>query len=112
MIDLTTAHEAKVSTINSEIASLREAIKVIRARIFGTILGLIGFILLLSIAFTNLWTYFINYNYGIYSYEQDGSHYVNDQLSFYKGKNPDQPLLGWFIVIIICLVATYAPTLM
>ena len=112
MIDLTTAHEAKVSTINSEIASLREAIKVIRARIFGTILGLIGFILLLSIAFTNLWTYFINYNYSIYSYEQDGSHYVNDQLSFYKGKNPDQPLLGWFIVIIICLVATYAPTLM
>jgi hypothetical protein len=101
---LTKNHEKKLTDINSSIDNLREEIKIIRLKIFGTILGLIGLILLLSIAFTNLWTYFINYNYGIYNFEQEGTHYVNNQLSFYKNKNINQPLLGWFVVIILSIV--------
>jgi hypothetical protein len=108
MKDLVNSHESKIIDLNNDISSLRATIKVIRVKIFGTIIGLIGFILFLSIAFTNLWTYFINYNYSIYNFEQEGSHYVNDQVTFYKTKNPNQPMLGWFVIIaIISIIALF-----
>ena len=99
MNDLVNSHESKIAQLNADILDLRSTIKVIRVKIFGTIIGLIGFILFLSIAFTNFWTYFVNYNYSIYNFEQDGSHYINDQVSFYKTQNPNQPMLGWFVII-------------
>ena len=106
MNNLVSSHESKIAQLNSDILDLRATIKVIRVKIFGTIIGLIGFILFLSIAFTNFWTYFVNYNYSIYNFEQDGSHYINDQVSFYKTQNPNQPMLGWFVIISIISIIT------
>jgi hypothetical protein len=42
----------------------------------------------------------VNYNFFIYDYEQDGPHYINSQISFYKEKNKNQPLLGWAILLL------------
>ena len=88
------------STMNSQINNYNDIISDIRIEIFGILLALIGFILFFSVLFTNLWTYMVNYNYFIYDYEQEGIHYINSQISFYKEKNKNQPLLGWTILLL------------
>ena len=88
------------SSMNNQISNYKDKISDIRIEIFGLFLALIGFVLFLSILFTNLWTYMVNYNYFIYDYEQEGIHYINSQISFYKEKNKNQPLLGWTILLL------------
>ena len=88
------------SSMNNQISNYKDKISDIRIEIFGLLLALIGFILFFSILFTNLWTYMVNYNYFIYDYEQEGIHYINSQISFYKEKNKNQPLLGWTILLL------------
>ena len=86
--------------MNNQISDFQNIISDIRVEIFAFILALIGFILFFSMLFTNLWTYMVNYNFFIYDYEQDGPHYINSQISFYKEKNKNQPLLGWAILLL------------
>jgi hypothetical protein len=88
------------SSMNNQISNYNDKISDIRIEIFGVLLALIGFVLFFSILFTNLWTFMVNYNYFIYDYEQEGIHYINSQISFYKEKNKNQPLLGWAILLL------------
>ena len=98
-------HTAKIAMLNSNIATLFKHIKDLRVIIFGTILAILGFILLLSLAFMNLWTYFVNYNYQIYSFEEEGEHYIVQQSNHYRAINPNQPMLGWYVILFLCLLA-------
>ena len=98
-------HTAKIAMLNSNIATLFKHIKDLRVIIFGTILAILGFILLLSLAFMNLWTYFVNYNYQIYSFEEEGEHYIVQQSNHYRAINPNQPMLGWYFILFLCLLA-------
>ena len=86
-LDIENSYKELQSIINNQIGNFNDTISDLRTEIFGILLALIGFILLFSILFTNLWTYMVNYNYFIYDYEQEGIHHINSQISFYKEKN-------------------------
>ncbi len=102
--ELEDSHNTKISELTASISVKTKNIKTIRAQIFGTILAVLGLMLFFSLLMSAAWTYFVNYNYDIYNYEQDGEHYLANQYNYYKAKNANQPLLGWFIVIIIIVV--------
>ena len=103
-LDIENSYKELQSIINNQIGNFNDTISDLRTEIFGILLALIGFILLFSILFTNLWTYMVNYNYFIYDYEQEGIHYINSQISFYKEKNKNQPLLGWAILFMFTVI--------
>ncbi|MEA3318299.1 MAG: hypothetical protein U9R54_10105, partial [Bacteroidota bacterium] len=67
--------------------------------IFGVIIAMFGFVALFAIALSTFWTYFISYNFDIFNFEQEGSHYWEKMIEKLKAKNPNQPLLGWFVLI-------------
>ena len=103
-LEIEDSHKGLQSNLNNQIDNYKEKISDIRIEIFGILLALMGFVLFFSILFTNLWTYMVNYNYFIYDYEQEGIHYVNSQISFYKEKNKNQPLLGWTILLLFSFI--------
>ena len=97
-IILESNYNDSIQDLTSKIINLDDKNSGIRIFVFGIILALIGFVFLLSLLFTNLWTYFVRYNYFIYDFEQEGIHYINSQISFYRNKNKNQPLFAWFIL--------------
>lgn len=99
-LEIENSYKELQSSMNNQISNYKDKISDIRIKIFGIFLALIGFVLFFSILFTNFWTYMVNYNYFIYDYEQEGIHYINSQISFYKEKNKNQPLLGWTILLL------------
>ena len=103
-LDIENSYKELQLIMNNQIGNFNDIISDLRTQIFGILLALIGFILLFSILFTNLWTYMVNYNYFIYDYEQEGIHYINSQISFYKEKNKNQPLLGWAILFMFTVI--------
>ena len=103
-LEIEDSYKGLQSNLNNQIDNYKDKISDIRIEIFGIFLALMGFVLFFSILFTNLWTYMVNYNYFIYDYEQEGIHYVNSQISFYKEKNKNQPLLGWIILLLFSFI--------
>ena len=97
-IILESNYHDSIQDLTSKIINLDDKNSGIRIFVFGIILALIGFVFLLSLLFTNVWTYFVRYNYFIYDFEQEGIHYINSQISFYRNKNKNQPLFAWFIL--------------
>ena len=96
--ELEDSHNTKISELTASISVKTKNIKTISSN-FGTILAVLGLMLIFpfSLLMSAAWTYFVNYNYDIYNYEQDGEHYLANQYNYYKAKNANQPLLGWFI---------------
>ena len=58
------------------------------------------FAILLSITFSTVWTYQISYNFDLYNFEQPKNHYWKHLIDNLKSQNPNQPLLGWFVLLI------------
>ena len=69
--------------------------------IIGIVLALIGFSILFSLSFITVWTYCIAFSFDIFSFEQDGKHYWEKLIATLKQRNKNQPLFGWFMVIVI-----------
>ena len=69
--------------------------------VIGTFLSLFGFVLLTAIILTPFWIYRTKVYFDLYDYYEDGESYFKEQVTFYKSKNENQPLLGLFITIFI-----------
>lgn len=67
--------------------------------VFGTFLGLFGWVLLAAIVLTPFWIFRTKVYYDLYDYYEEGESYYSEQVSFYKNRNVNQPLLGIFIAI-------------
>ena len=68
--------------------------------LIAKVLGFFALILLSMLFLSAIWTYWVIYHYDMYSFEQHGNHYWVNLLSEIKSKNPNQPLLGIFVLII------------
>ncbi|TVR70238.1 MAG: hypothetical protein EA408_11520 [Marinilabiliales bacterium] len=85
-----------------------EVIRSIRATnimwVTGTFLAMIGLVLLMAIMFTPYWIYRTKLYFDLYSYHHEGKSYLAEQLDFYRNRNPNQPLLGFFVVFVFLLI--------
>jgi len=86
--------------INSKIEMLNDDSAKNRSQISGTILAIFGFAILFSITFSTVWTYQISFNFDFYNFEQSNNHYWKNLIDDFKSQNPNQPLLGWFVLFI------------
>lgn len=68
------------------------------------ILAYFGLILLLVLYLSAIWTYWVTYHYDIFGFEQEGKHYWVRQMEAMRAKNPNQPLLGIFVLVILIAV--------
>lgn len=69
--------------------------------VVGTFLGLFGWVLLSAIVLTPFWIFRTKVYFDLYDYYEDGQSYFSEQVSFYKTRNENQPLLGLFIALIL-----------
>ena len=85
-----------------------EVIRSIRATnimwVIGTFLAMIGLVLLAAIVITPYWIYRTKLFFDLYSYHHEGKSYLAEQIDFYKDRNPNQPLLGFFVVFALFLI--------
>lgn len=75
--------------------------------LIAKILGLLGLILMGILFLSVIWTYLVTYHYDMFGFEQEGKHYWVSLLEEIKGKNPNQPLLGLFVLIIVSLIIVF-----
>jgi hypothetical protein len=84
--------------INSNIDRLNESTSRNISQILGGIFALFGFALLVSMTLSALWSYCISFNFDLYNFEQPKKHYWKKLIEDLKLQNPNQPLLGWFVL--------------
>jgi hypothetical protein len=72
--------------------------------LISKILAYFGLVLLLVLYLSAIWTYWVTYHYDMFNFEQEGKHYWVRQLEEMRAKNPNQPLLGIFVLIIFISV--------
>lgn len=68
------------------------------------IIVLFGLALLAAGLLSFVWTYFLVYEFDIYSFEQAEKHYYQLEYEKIRAKNPNQPLLGIFVLLIILVL--------
>ncbi|MFP4555479.1 MAG: hypothetical protein ACLFNU_01300 [Bacteroidales bacterium] len=73
--------------------------------ILGTLFSLIGYALLIAIVLTPFWVYRTKVYFDLYTYHHEGKSYLTEQIEFYKERNRNQPLLGFFVLLIIILIS-------
>ena len=86
--------------INIKIEKINDASSKNKSQMIGTIFSMFGFAILLSITFSTVWAYQISYNFDLYNFEQPKNHYWKNLMDNLKSQNPNQPLLGWFVLLI------------
>jgi len=69
--------------------------------LIAKILAFIGLLLLAVMYLSAIWTYFTTYHFDMFSFEQEGKHYWVKTLDALRERNPNQPLLGIFVLIVI-----------
>lgn len=72
--------------------------------LFTKIIVLFSLTLLFVALASLVWTYFLVYEFDIYSYEQADKHYYQQELDRLSSINPNQPLLGIFVFLLILLL--------
>jgi len=90
--------EGSKERINSNIDRLNESTASNRSQMLGGIFALFGFALLVSITLSTVWSYGISFNFDLYNFEQPKIHYWKKLIADLKLQNPNQPLLGWFVL--------------
>lgn len=69
--------------------------------VIGSFFAMLGLVLLSAIVFTPYWVYQSRFYFDLYSYHHEGKSYLTEQIEFYQSRNPNQPLLGFFVLLII-----------
>ena len=93
-------HDASGKVIFDRQEELRESIYDKIILIIGIALALIGFSILFSLALITVWTYCIAFSFDIFGFEQDGKHYWEKLIETLKQRNKNQPLFGWFMLMV------------
>lgn len=68
--------------------------------VIGTFLAMLGLVLLSAIVFTPFWIYRTKFFFDLYDYHHEGKSYLQEQIDFYQGRNKNQPLLGFFVLLL------------
>lgn len=74
--------------------------------VIGTFFAMLGLVILSAIVFTPYWVYQSKFYFDLYSYHHEGRTYVSEQVEFYQNRNANQPLLGFFVLLIFVALAT------
>jgi hypothetical protein len=74
--------------------------------VIGTFFAMLGLVLLSAIVFTPYWVYQSKFYFDLYSYHHEGRTYVSEQVEFYQNRNTNQPLLGFFVLLVFIVLAT------
>lgn len=74
--------------------------------IIGTFIAMLGLVILSAIVFTPFWIYRTKFFFDLYSYHHEGESYLKEQIDFYKARNRNQPLLGFFVLLTFIAAAT------
>lgn len=69
--------------------------------LISKMLAYFGLVLLVVLYLTAIWTYWVTYHYDMFGFEQEGKHYWVRQLEDIRAKNPNQPLLGIFVLVVL-----------
>jgi len=79
--------------------------------LISKILALLGLVLMAVLYLSVVWTYLVTYHYDMFGFEQDDKHYWSNLLDDLRSKNPNQPLLGIFVLIVLSLGCYFFITL-
>ena len=75
--------------------------------LISKILSLLGLVLMAVLYLSVVWTYLVTYHYDMFGFEQEGKHYWMNLLDGLRSKNPNQPLLGIFVLIVLSLMVIF-----
>lgn len=75
--------------------------------LISKILGLIGLMLMAVLYMSVIWTYLVTYHFDMFGFEQEGKHYWMNLLDEIRSKNPNQPLLGIFVLLAVLSVLIF-----
>ncbi|MDX9845715.1 MAG: hypothetical protein RBT74_01920 [Tenuifilaceae bacterium] len=72
--------------------------------VIGTFFAMLGLVLLMAIVLTPFWIYRTKFFFDLYDFHHDGKSYLTEQIEYYQGRNKNQPLLGFFVLLVIILI--------
>lgn len=72
--------------------------------LLSKVLAYFGLVLMIVLYLTTIWSYVVTYHFDMFGFEQDGKHYWVRQLERIRTKNPNQPLLGVFVLLVFLAV--------
>ncbi|MEA4935999.1 MAG: hypothetical protein VB102_05065 [Paludibacter sp.] len=75
--------------------------------LISKILGLMGLMLMMILYLSVIWTYLVTYHYDMFGFEQARKHYWVNLLEEIRSKNPNQPLLGIFVLLVVSSVLIF-----
>jgi hypothetical protein len=73
--------------------------------IVGSFFAMLGLVLLTAIVLTPFWVYRTKTYFDLFDYHHEGKSYLEEQIEYYKERNVNQPLLGFFVVVIVIVLA-------
>ena len=94
------AYKVNKASILDEIDELTSAISDLIIHFISIVLAMLGFVILAAIALSTIWTYSISFSFDLFNFEQKGKHYWEQLIDENISKNPNQPLLGWFVLVV------------
>ena len=93
--------ENKLKTLKSELTNLEQKKVDLPLKMIGKFLAILGISLAIALLFSTSFTYLILFHYRLFNFKQNGKHYWEETLQEIQSKNPKQPLLGFFMLLII-----------
>lgn len=112
--DLKSAHNAEIQGLKAQIKNLEAEIgellnknKQENRYLVGKIIAVFGLALAAVLLFSTLFTYLPLYHFDVYTFRDAGEHYWEQTLAALRLRNPHQPLLGFFLLIPLILLALF-----
>jgi hypothetical protein len=106
--NLKSIQETHLKEVNQIKSNLNKSIDSVNGENIGQALMILGklivaasLVILLALLFSCAYIYHLLYNFNIYSFKQEKKHYWEELLGEIKSKNPNQPLLGIFVIVFI-----------
>ena len=95
----------KVNSIENQIEQFEETQDSLIVTWLSTLFSMMGFILLSVLLLPGL-GYFFKFHHALFSFHQEGTHYIINQWNELKDRDDRQPLLGWFLLVVLSLSAS------
>ena len=99
--DFAFQQDSKIKALNDENQILRKRIWQNAHHLLGKILAAFGLVLAISLLLSTVFTYLLLFHFDLFNFRQEGKHYWQETLSEIRLKNPQQPLMGIFILIVV-----------